>query len=246
MEPIRSRTTTERIVRATLLMVLINGFAVAFLWDGYVGYARRNAAELVGSLGLADEASREINPALTSAEAGRLMQDVESGADAAGVAAVLGPPAIEHGDDTYYLGPGGHLRIRWDQGRVARVLWTDGVHTERDLAIQRWFGYVLAVLGVIYIIHFIRVVTTRVSLTDAGLRLGGALRIPFDAMTALRPDRSGRSGRAELEYTLDGQKGAVRLDSYVVKELPAIVTAICEQKGFTNPFQSDACNDNVA
>ena len=39
MQPISSGTTTERIARSTLLVVLVNGFAVAFLWDGYVGYA---------------------------------------------------------------------------------------------------------------------------------------------------------------------------------------------------------------
>ena len=238
MQPIRSGTTTERIVRATLLMVLLNGFAVAFLWDGYVRYARQNAEELVQSLGLAAEAIPNIDPALTEDEAERLTGRIEKGDDTAVVADLLGEPAIEHGGDTYYLGPGGRLRLRWDRGRVADVTWLAGSHNDMDLAMQRWLGYALGIIGLVYIIHFIRVVTTRASVTDEGLKLRGNLLIPFAAMTSLRRDRSGRAARVELGYSLDGRDQFLRLDDYVIKDLPAIVAAVCEKMGCPDPLAS--------
>ena len=239
MQPIRSGTTTERIVRTTLLVVLTNGFAIAFLWDGYVGYARENAEQLVGSLGLKPDPFPAITPELTSVEARRFVQEVSPGTNAAAVKALLGEPTLDHGDDIYYLGPGGNLRIRLDRGRVTGVKWVDGIHPESELAHQRWIGYGLGALGVLFILHFIRVVTTCVTLTNEGLKIRGRPLIPFAAMDALQADRSGRSGRVELEYSLAGRRGLLRLDQYVVKHLPAIVAAICERKDFTNPLKAD-------
>ncbi|UCC31192.1 MAG: hypothetical protein JSU86_02730 [Phycisphaerales bacterium] len=239
MQPIRSGTTTERIVRTTLLVLLTNGFGIAFLWDGYVGYARDNAEQLVGSLGLEPDPFPAITPEVTSAEAHRVIQDVSPGTAAAAVEALLGGPTLEHGDDMYYVGPGGHLRIRLDRGRVAGVKWIDGIHSESELAHQRWIGYGLGALGVLFLLHFIRVVTTRVTLTDEGLKIRGRPLIPFAAMEALRAGGSGKSRRVELGYSLDGRRGLLRLDEYVVRHLPAIVAAICERKAFTNPLKPD-------
>ena len=239
MQPIRSGTTTERIVRTTLLVVLTNVFGIAFLWDGYVGYARDNAEQLVGSLGLDPDPFPAITPEFTSAEAHRVTQDVSPGTDAASVEGLLGRPTLEHGDDMYYLGPGGHLRIRLDRGRVASAKWIDGIHSESELAHQRWIGYGLGALGILFLVHFIRVITTRVILTDDGLKVRGRPMIPFASMDALHADRSGRRGRIELEYSLAGRRSLLRLDQYVVKHLPAIVAAICERKAFANPLKSD-------
>ncbi len=238
MQPISSGTTTERIARATLLVVLINGFAILFLWDGYVGYARDNARQLAQSLGLALDAPPAINPKLTAGEAQRLMQQVRKGADSGAVTAVLGEAAFTHAADAYYLGPGGHLRVIWDAGRVADVAWKEGIRSETDQALQRWIGLALGALGVILIVSFIRVVTTRVSLTEAGLKVRGKPGIPFATMTGLRPHRSGDTRRLELHYSLDGHEGSVKLDNYVVKKLPAIVEAICEQTGLPDPHQT--------
>lgn len=239
MQPIRSGTTTERIVRTALLVVLTNGFGIAFLWDGYVGYARDNAEQLMGALGLDRGPFPAITPEVTSAEAQRVIQNISPGTDAVAVEALLGGPTLEHGDDMYYLGPGGHLRIRLDRGRVASVKWIDGIHPESELTHQRWIGYGLGVLGLLFLLHFIHVVTTRVTLTDEGLKIRGRPLIPFAAMDALQADRSGRSGRVELEYSLAGRRSLLMLDQYVVKHLPAIVAAICERKAFTNPLKPD-------
>ena len=76
MHPIISRTTTERIVRATLAALLINGFAIAFLWDGYVGYSRKNVEALVQSLGLDPKQPPVIDEKLTAMAGDQLTREL--------------------------------------------------------------------------------------------------------------------------------------------------------------------------
>ena len=239
MQQIVSGTTRERMIRSSLGVIFVSGFAIAFLWDGFAGYPRDNARQLLSTLGLDSSERHTIDPKLTASEARKLVEEFVPGTDAAAVTDRLGPPIFEHGRDSYYLGPGGHLRARIEEGRVLNVEWTDGPHTETDLTYQRWIGYVLATVGLAFIFRFLRVVGTRVSLNDAGLKVGSRPRVPFDAMTALRADDSGKGGRIELSYSIDGRNGRVRLDDYVVKDFSAIVTAICERAGFPNPHEPD-------
>ena len=166
------------------------------------------------------------------------MQEVEKGADSGAVTPVLGEAAFTHAADAYYLGPGGHLRVTWKSGRVADVAWEEGVRSSSSQAWQRGIGLALGALGLAFIVNFIRVLTTHASLTEAGLKVRGKPCIPFAAMTGLRPHTSGDPWRLELHYALDGQDGSVTLDKYVVKKLPAIVGAICEQTGLPDPHES--------
>ncbi len=239
MEPIVSGTTTERIARTTLVTVLVSGFAIWFLWDGYVRYPRDNARQLLESLGLDRNQTLTINPKLTTAEARRLMGAVRNRAPYDEAEAVLGDPAIEHGDQAYYLGPGGHLRLRVASGRVAAIAWIDGVHSEMSQALQRWLGYVLGLFGLILLVRFVRVVTTRVSLTDAGLKVRGHPTVPFSAIKSLRRERSGKIGLIDLGYEVNGQKRVARLDNYVINKYDAVLTAICEQTGLADPRRAD-------
>ncbi len=232
MHPIHSGTTGGRIARAALLAILINGFAVAYLWDGYAGYARDNVKVVVESLGLPTDPLPTIDPELTEAEGPRLAREMADAGAAAAVTARLGEPALRHGDDVYYFGPAGHLRLKTAEARVVGADWKDGAHSASDLKWQRWIGYVLALVGLVTIVHFVRVVTTRVTLTEDGLRIGRRPAIPFEAITGLSVSSGGKDEVANVEYNLKGQSGAVRLDSYVVKEVPAIAAAIRERKGF--------------
>jgi hypothetical protein len=239
VEPIRSRTSTERIVRATALAALINGFASAFLWDGHVGYVRENARQLAELLGRPEGTLPPIDPNLTASEAQQRMQQIQPRSNRAAVQSVLGSPGLEDADRTYYLGPGGHVRVAWDRDQVAGIEWVDGIHSETTLAFQRWLGYGLSVLGLIYLVHFFRVITFRASLTEAGLSLSAKSTVPFDAMQSLRPSDTSRGQQLELAYSPDGREAVLRLDPYVIKELPAIVSAICARKGFPHPLMPD-------
>ncbi len=246
MNPIISRTTTERIVRATLAALLINGFAIAFLWDGHVGYARNNVEELVRSLGLDLQSRPVIDKKLTAMAGDQFTRELREGMLSDKVETRLGAPSLSHGDDLYYLGPGGHLRVHLDHSRVESAEWIDGIHLETDLAWQRWIGYVLAVFGIAAAAQFLRVVTLRVSLTGEGLKVRGGQRIPFDAMTKLVADTSGKGRGMKLEYSVDGRVGAVKLDDYAVKDLSAIVEAICEQTGFPDPHRPEGASPDMA
>ena len=55
MQAIHSGTTTERLVRAVLLVIMLTGFAAWYLWDGHVGYPRANARALIELLGRQDQ-----------------------------------------------------------------------------------------------------------------------------------------------------------------------------------------------
>ncbi len=237
MQSIRSGSTTERVVRVTLVAALINTFAIAFLWDGCVGYARKNAAQVAQTLGVTVDLSSVINRKLTADEAKHLTERIKVGDSRTTVAAVLGEPSIEQGGFAYYLGAGGHLRVRWDGGKAMEVEWYDGIHTETDLAFQRGLGYALSALGLVFLAHFFLVLTTRVSLTDAGLKVRGRPIIPLGAIKSLRAVPSSKVGRVELEYSRDGSMQVVRLDHYGVKELPAILAAICDKTGLDNPLE---------
>lgn len=246
MHPIVSRTTTERIVRATLAALLINGFAIAFLWDGYVGYARKNVEKLVQSLGLDPRPLLMIDQELTAIAGDELTRELTEGTPADKVEARLGDAALSHGDDLYYLGPGGHLLVHLDRTRVESVEWIDGVHPEPELTWQRRIGYFLAVFGIAAAAQFLRVVTFRVSLTADGLKVRGKQRIPFSAMTKLVADTSGKGRGVKLEYSVDGRVGGVKLDDYAVKDLSAIVAAICEQTGFPDPRKPEGADPDAA
>lgn len=239
MQPIISGTTTERIVRTLGLVILVTAFAIAYLWDGYVGYARENAEKLADSLGLALDEPPATDPKLTATSARRLVEEFGPGTRADAVTDRLGPAPIQREEEAYYLGPGGYLRVRTEHGAVVDAQWTNGpLRTEGDLVWQRRIGYVLGVLGVILLLQAVRVMSTRVTLSDAGLKVDGRPVIPFAAMRALRANGRGKSARVELTYSLDGREGQVRLDDYVVKEYRAIVTEICERAGFPDPLRA--------
>lgn len=265
--PVCSGTTTERLLRAALLAVVINGFAAAFLWDGYFGYARQNVESLVKSLGLPVQPRRAgglagdplpaIDPKLTKelgrslvaqqapARRGRIPDDAPSpGAPGvlpaiSRVAETLGEPALRNGDDAYYLGPAGHIKIHRSRGRIVSVEWVDGpAHTATDLVYQRWIGYVLGVLGLVSLGQFVRVATTRAVLSDEGLRIRGRPLIPLEAISGIR-DKRGSGGTVEIEFRDGKAAGSVELDGYVYRNRDAIIEAICEAKGFVNPLQPE-------
>ena len=236
MQAITSGTSLERVIRTLLLMVLIAGFAVAYLWDGYVGYARRNAEELVTLLGEMPASLPLANPLLTAAEGRRMSQAAIPGDGSSAIPSVLGQPTLRRGNDAYFLGAGGWLKVQWTGDRIVGVAWTDGPKTESDQRWQRWIGYALAVGGLIVAVRVALVLATQLTLSDEGLQIRGQRLIPLDAITALRADPSGRAGCVEIEYSLAGRSQRLRLDVYVYKRLPEIVVAVCERKGFLNPW----------
>jgi hypothetical protein len=236
MTPIISGTTVERLIRTLLFSVLVDVFAVLYFWDGYVGYQRQNAQEFAKLLGLPTDAAPPIHGELSSAAGRRLAAELKSGEELSKAAEHLGSPSVRQPDAAYYLGPGGWLKLSLRGDRVQEATWKKAGHTESDQQLQRWIGFVLLFVGVGATLQLARVLSTRATLSDSGLRIVGRPPIPFEAMTELRKPASGRVGIVELVYESNGRGGVVRLDDYVIKKLPAMVAAICERKGFSNPL----------
>ncbi len=246
MRPIHSGTTTERIVRSGLMVLLFGAFAIAYLLDGFGGYARDNVRRYcVDGLGLTAEQLPEIDPTITRARALELQDKFQSLAPSlAELKAELGEPALEHGSKVYFFGPGGVLWRDSQMGVKQPWGWDDGRHTEMDIRMQQWIAYVLSALALVFIIHLIRVLTTRAILSEEGLKLRGHPVIAFSAMRALHGEDYKRRGWVELEY--EGGKGIARLDDYVIKEFKPILAEICERCGFVSPVELEEAEEDDA
>jgi hypothetical protein len=117
---------------------------------------------------------------------------------------------------------------------IAKTRWSDGRYNESELKSQRGIGYVIGVIGLVVIAHLVRVLVTRVSLTDEGLKIGRRPVIPFEAIAGLRTLDEAGSDSVTVAFEVEGRPGTVSLDSYVIKEQRAIVEAIRQRKGFAD------------
>jgi len=236
MKAILSGTSGERLLRNGLVALLITVFSVWYLYDGLVGYPEENRSELLRLLGRADSELPAIDPEITSEAAQAYLAALEAGAETPPPEDRWGPPSLQHEGDAYYLGPGGHLRLTVEQGRVAGGVWNKGAHSETDLRWQRYIGLVLGAVALVLIIRFAVIATTRVALTEDGLKLRGRPLIPWESMISLRAEDYDANETVELTYTSGARPSSVRLNGYAVARLPEIVAEICAQKGFGNPM----------
>ena len=235
MQTITSRTSNERILRAGLLMLLVDVFTLLFLWDGHIGYARDNAAELAALLGLEPARSLPIDSTLSAARGKAAAVAIRPGEPVDTVRQVHGEPAVVKDGDLYYVGPGGWLHISVENGRVRNTEWKDAAHSEADQRWQRWIGYALAILGLVATIQFAVVIATRATVSAEGVRFGARPIIPWDAITDLRAVPAKR-GAIELEYGAGDRHETIRMDDYRYKDLPAITAAIAQRKNIANPL----------
>lgn len=234
MEPIVSGTTTERIVRTTLLAVLFSVGSAMFFRDGLSAYPRENMEVIVKALGapLPDPPpviSKKIDASsATLAKPGDLVRDVLAKFDV--------EPFVHTADggETLHIlfGTGGHVLIRSRSSSISSVDWVAGKHSASSLIVQLAIGAITGVVALIGLIHLVRVVTTSISLTEEGLKIRGKPLIPWDAMTGIDAERYDKTGWLRLEYELSGRSGRLRLDNYWHKAFRPIIEAICERKGF--------------
>ncbi len=244
MQPIYSGTTRERMVRTAVLMILILGYSAWSLRDGYLTYPRANVVTVLETkLGITPpdplptidpRFTARFDPGISAAEPPETFEEA--------VSRLGGKPyrPPSGANEAYYFGPSGYLELLAQKDGKAVANWIDGpVHRASDIWWQKLLGFGVCPIGLAFLVQLIRVLKTRVSLTDDGLRLGGKGPIPFDAMTGILADRYRKTGYVDLEYSLGGKPLSARLDNYAIKEFRAILTAICEAKGFLNPVQPD-------
>ncbi|MCP4246384.1 MAG: hypothetical protein GY778_04975 [bacterium] len=255
MEPIRSGTTTERIIRTGILTVVLLGYAGWSFYDGWVGYPNKNIEQLVENLAKPPETLPEIDPLVTLDRAKQLRDRIQNRAKRGeppitetDVLTTLGTAAVREDNNTYYFGPGGMATVTWSGGAATKAGWRNAPKNESDLFIQIVIGSVVGILGLLMLFQLLRVLNTRVELTDAGLytnsqgglRFGGSPLVPVDSITGLGTEDFKKKGWVDVVYKLDdGAEGSFGLNDYVHKAFPQIIGEICTRRGFENPIEAE-------
>jgi len=236
MLPITSRTSSERLVRNAALATLISVFCGLFLWDGYVGYARANADELTKLLGLFPNSRLVILRNLTASHGKALATAWRLETNANEVTKQLGEPGLVHGNDHYYLGPGGHLRVRTANGTVSEAEWLSGRNGDEELAWQRGIGFALLLPAVLTIIHVLRVAAFRVTITDTSLTVLGKRPVPLSSITEIVPGGSIGDRCVTIHYKCNDNHRTLTLDDYRVSRWDAVIAALYARTGIDNPL----------
>ncbi len=249
MTPIVSGTTVDRIVRTCAITLMVVLFCGWFLYDGHVAWPRENLEKAVQALEPVPDELPEMNDAVTPAAATALLEEMEQKRGTSerltrgDVEKRFGAPGWEQRKDgrveLYYFGSAGALRLQLRGEVVADGAFVDGYHDHVELMTQLIFGYALLPFAAIMLIQLVRVLRTRVVLSDEGLRIGRRPTIPFEAMTGLDASAYRAKGYVVLKYQEQGRERQVRLDSYVIREFSTIVSEICRQRGFENPLKRE-------
>ncbi len=239
MTPIVSPTTNERIIRTFGLAALFGVFSGWFIYDGYVGYPEKNLEKAIESLDPVPDTLPPIDDAVTEAAAAVWVdRPSDSRHTRAEVVAAFGEPGWESADrnDIRYFGPGGMLAYTLRGDLVADVVYTAGDKNDTELVWQRYLGFGLLPVALGFVLQFVRVVTTRVELSDAGLNVRGRPVIPFDAMKSIEAKHYRKKGFVDLSYSQDGRNKTVRLDDYVIRDFRPMIETICERCHIDDPL----------
>jgi hypothetical protein len=245
MTPIVSPTTTERLVRLGIFLVLAVALAVWFVYDARVRYPRANVEALVQNFRPVppdkevDKLKSKINHAIGPAS----RELVAAGDTLEAVKQKLGEPSYvdqgEHGAYRY-LGPGGLLTVNRTGNKVTSVQWTAGPRPPKDISLQWLYLGICGVLGLVTAVFLVSALRTRVVLNEDGLSMTPGPTLSWDQMKALKTDLYDRKGWVELEYESEGTTGEVRLDSYKIRDFKPLIAALCERKGFPSPLAGTA------
>lgn len=245
MQPIVSGTTTERIVRTSIVTVMFLGFSAYSFYDGYVGYPKQNLTERLRTDFAA--AAPQTLPPISEKVVEGAETDIQPGSPVSGLADQFGIEPLKHTDpasraESYYLfGAGGHIKVTTARGEITKAEFLKGPkHTEADLLAQKVMGIGVGLVGLIMFAHWLRVILTRAELNDEGLQLRGRPFVPFSAMKAFHAADFRKKGWMDLEYEVGGASRTVRLDDYVIKKFNPILDEICARTGLPDPRPAPA------
>lgn len=238
MTAIHSGSSRQRIVRVSLISLMVIGFAVAYLWDGFRGYPERNRQELIKLLNLDQAAASQlvIDPNLTASEADRRLGII--GRDKLNsvekLTTAFGKPSLVHGGEAYYMGQAGWVKVKTGGGGTGE--WVRAGKSETDIQLQRWIAMGLSAFGVALLIHLVRVLMFRVAVDSNTLRISGRQPIPISSINTVDAGDFNKTGRIGILYDDGRSARSVRLDDYQVMDLKGIVAAICKERGIPDPL----------
>lgn len=228
LNPIHSGTSTERIVRSLVLLVLVAGFAAWSLWDGYAGYPRENVRAVFEDVLGVDPPNPLPTPRASVTPA--LDAQFNTGDPFDQAETDISAPAFrnEQGNIVVYIGHGGFVRVELAQGEITNHGWVEGPkRTTTDVTWQKGIGFILSPVALLALLNLARVIGTRASLADEGLKLPGRKLIALSSISAVR-DGAYRDTHW-IDYDADGTARSAKLDAYVITAAPAIVAAIRRQ-----------------
>jgi len=238
-----SGTTSDRRNRIVIFLAMCILFTGWFAIDGFVRYPAKNVKWAYQNLaqgieGLPAPDALQTNPKALLAE----LQKVQTGQKVDEVKALLGAPSFESPQDLCYVGPAAFGWFVVRDGRIDEIkkVQMNSEPDENDIAWQKRVSYLMAALAVLALIHLFRVLSSKIILDDAGLRIAGR-QIAWDAMQSIGSDELAAKGWVNLHYLAGHEQTSVRLDSYAIDRFEEILTEICAEKGFPCPLKpSDA------
>lgn len=253
MSGIVSGTTTERILRTLVITAMLTVFSAWFLYDGYVTWPRDNLEKAVEALSPVPDELPTINTAITGSAARQFKTELDA-KRATGDRLTrkdlndrLGQPGWQDTDEgvirCLYFGPAGVMEVQVRGDLLTGVTYDEAMKDEAELIMQKVLGYGLLPLAVAMIFQTVRVVTTKIVLSDQGLQFRGRPVIPFEAMTSLDTANYSKKGYVDLVYSLGGKSKKVRLDQYIICEYRSIITEICGRRAFENPLPAPTSED---
>ena len=241
MASIVSPTSSERIVRTLGLMAMFSVFCGWFLYDGFVGYPNENLKKAVESLDPVPDSLPPMNSAVTKKSTADFVGDLgREQFSMADITSRFGQPGWENSDgsELRYFGPGGDLRITISGGKPQEGVYTPAHSDDIELLFQKTLGAILLPAALIMILQLIRVLTTKVKVTEQALIVRGRPPIPFDAIMGIDASKLRKRGALDIRYTVGERQKKVRLDDYVIRDFAAVVSEICSRCGLENPLAS--------
>jgi hypothetical protein len=249
MQPIKTASTHERIIRNGNMTLMVVIFAALSFYDGYTSWPKKNLEQARMELPAEDQESATINEKVLAEK----VKNIKRGDKRSDVDALFGPPAWvgPAGSNTdgptggpekaVWFGPGGTLIVYSDArgNLLSDPEWKKGEHSDVDLYLQKVMGIVLTPVGILLLIRWFMMMLRGAVLSDKGLKLAGAPWIPYDAMLGWDTSEYKDKGRLHLRCDLGAGETSYVLDDYKLRAFPQIVREISQRKGFEDPTKKE-------
>ena len=239
---IESGPNTERIVRASLFLLLCAIFSGWFTYDGFVGYPAANFREHLGQLpseARSKVSATDVYSSVTEeslGEAQKAGRKIGRQQQRAAIEPLYGgPPSYEDAQFAYYFGPFYRVTLHLEGGKIRKVAGQQSPKSIQDCRFQKGLGGFLCVVSIVVLVMLIPIIRKRAVLDGDGLCFRGRKPISWDAMRSLDDRRFRKKGRLYLIYTDGDREGRLCLDEYHLAKFEDIVSEICSRKGFDNP-----------
>jgi len=222
--------------------VIFLGFALCFVYDGALGWPKKNRVEAERKLAAPEPFGGQVKydslgETPTKSDFDKLLRSRPTRLDQ--VRAALGEPTFTDEADHYFMSRYGYARISARGGTITLNPsdWVTWYKTRDEVRQQFLWALLPTPFGLYFLWRLIKAMTLRVTIDDEGMVYAGK-RIAFADMVSLRDYNA--KGWIDLYYNAGSAQRKLRLDNEKVKLFDEIIAAICQAKGFRNEQQEYA------